>query len=122
MKLEAFRQKLQAEFLDFKQDKVFQAEQLCGQVAVVMMVMCGAQDGFPPKEFGSEVVDERLCFWWGGWVHGLSWVGLGGGVRAAGEGGGREGGCHVGGVRGEKELKGGGHIRKIAAASPWAGI
>ena len=63
MKLEAFRKELQAEFLDFEQDQVFQAEELCGQVAVVvvMVVVGGAEDGFAPEEFGGEVIDECLC-------------------------------------------------------------
>lgn len=79
MKLETFRQKLQAEFLDFEQDQVFEAEELCSQVAVVVVVVMvgGAEDGFAPEEFGGEVVDERLFFFVGkgGWVE-LGWVGM----------------------------------------------
>jgi hypothetical protein len=76
VKLEAFREELQAEFLDFEQDQVLQTEQLRSEVAVmvVMMVMMGgAEDGFAPEEFGSEVVDERLFFGGRGWV---GWGGL----------------------------------------------
>jgi hypothetical protein len=50
---------LKPELSDFEEDQVFQAKDLRGEVAMVMVV-ASAQNGLATEKFGSQVVDEGL--------------------------------------------------------------
>lgn len=67
VELEAFCQELEAEGLDFEEDQVLEAEELGGEIPMVV-VMGGAEDGVAPQQLGGEVVDERLVRVLGGGV------------------------------------------------------